>query len=100
MWFWKRRSMRMDEERYDRITGKPIDKSYLEKGLPDYLQKDLDVYKSVDPDDSIASEGPWYCLYATINEVPIARRVDAESNENSENWIGFRRTSAIRRAVK
>jgi hypothetical protein len=58
----------MDEERYDRITGKPIDKSYLEKGLPDYLQKDLDVYKSVDPDDSIASEGPWYCLYATINE--------------------------------
>lgn len=32
------------------------------------LKKDLDVYKSVDPDDSIASEGLWYCLYATINE--------------------------------
>lgn len=58
----------MDENQYDQITGKPLDKSYLEKGLPEYLQKDLDAYKKVDPDDSLASENPWYILYATINE--------------------------------
>ncbi len=28
---------------YDKVTGKPLDKSYLEKDLPKYLQHDIDA---------------------------------------------------------
>ena len=33
--------MQIDNARYDRTTGLPKDESYLEKGLPDYLQKSI-----------------------------------------------------------
>ena len=33
--------MQIDNARYDRTTGLPTDESYLEKGLPDYLQKSI-----------------------------------------------------------
>lgn len=33
--------MQIDNARYDRVTGLPKDESYLEKGLPGYLQKSI-----------------------------------------------------------
>ena len=33
--------MQIDHARYDRTTGLPKDESYLEKALPDYLQKSI-----------------------------------------------------------
>ena len=57
-----------DNGRYDPVTGKPIDKSYLEEGLPDYLQKDLNAYKAENQHDTLKMEPLWYNLYSTINE--------------------------------
>ena len=33
------------EQRYDKETGLPVDRSYLECGLPPYLQRSLDTMK-------------------------------------------------------
>ena len=38
--------MQIDHARYDRSTGLPKDESYLEKGLPDYLQKSIDAMQA------------------------------------------------------
>lgn len=54
--------------RYSTVTGKPIDKSYLEKGLPKYLQDDLVAYKAEDQTNTLKMEPLWYNLYSTINE--------------------------------
>ena len=57
-----------DNELYDPITGKPIDKSYLEQGLPKQLQINLDAYKAEDQHNTLKMEPLWYNLYAAINE--------------------------------
>ena len=33
------------EQRYDKETGLPVDRAYLECGLPPYLQRSLDTMK-------------------------------------------------------
>lgn len=43
---------------YDVTTGLPIDKSYLECGLPEYLQKSLDKMKNTW--EILASGKPYY----------------------------------------
>lgn len=60
--------MNNKERRYDPVTGKPVDKSYLEQGLPYYLQADLDAYKVEDQYNTLKMEPLWYNLYASINE--------------------------------
>ena len=62
------------DSRYDPVTGKPLDKSYLEKGLPPYLQYDLDAYRNED--------GPWDCLwcelYGSINSALYSDEINDE----------------------
>lgn len=38
--------MQIDNARYNRTTGLPKDDSYLEKGLPDYLQKSIEAMQA------------------------------------------------------
>ena len=38
--------MQIDNSRYDRSTGLPKDKSYLEKGLPIYLRKSIEAMQA------------------------------------------------------
>ncbi|MBQ8161810.1 MAG: helix-turn-helix transcriptional regulator [Clostridia bacterium] len=38
--------MQIDNAHYDRITGLPKDESYLEKGLPAYLQKSIETMQA------------------------------------------------------
>ena len=59
------------EQRYDKETGLPVDRSYLECGLPPYLQRSLDTMKrawesednganSAEVEGEISSEQAWY----------------------------------------
>ena len=64
--------MKTATAKYDRRTGLPKDKSYLEKGLPPYLEKSLNAMKrcwkiedSGKPD--IHWDVHWCELYADIN---------------------------------
>jgi hypothetical protein len=59
---------------HDPATGKPLDETYLEKGLPPFLQRDLDAYKNED--------GPWDCLwcelYGSINSALYSNEISNE----------------------
>ena len=52
---------------YDPITGKPLNKKYLEKDLPEYLQHDLDQFKHGLENDVSHFDCLWGELSGSIN---------------------------------
>ena len=76
--------MQLDEsERFDPETGHPENKSYLECGLPPYLQKSIENMKrSWEIEDSGKQDMHWdiyWCdLYADINSAEVDRIISPE----------------------
>ncbi|MBQ9416636.1 MAG: helix-turn-helix transcriptional regulator [Clostridia bacterium] len=75
--------MAVDSADYERDTGLPKDKTYLEKGLPKYLQISLDhMKKSWEIEDSGNRDLHWdlyWCeLYSDINSAEIDRVISTE----------------------
>lgn len=65
--------MKMDSHDYDEDTGKPIDQSYLEEGLPPFLRESVD--KMVLAWKKKESEGylEWDCDYCNLqSDINIA----------------------------
>ena len=63
---------------YDEQTGKPLDQSYLEKGLPKYLQHDIDALieglaQHVTHLDCLYDE-----LYGSINSAEVDLLISTE----------------------
>lgn len=54
-------------DKYDKITGKPVDKSYLEKDLPKFLQFDLDEFKNGEKNNVSHMDCLWGELSGSIN---------------------------------
>jgi len=68
----------MTSSDYDPITGKPIDKTYLEINLPEYLQKDLNAFKNGLSNNSTLLDCFWCELYSSINVAEIADEITEE----------------------
>ena len=75
--------MKIDTARYDRKTGLPKDCSYLEKGLPEYLQISLENMKKSWAIEDSGGEDPHWDLYwcelnADINSAEVDRVISTE----------------------
>lgn len=58
----------MDRRNYDLTTGLPIDKSYLECGLPEYLKESIEAMKeSWKILDSGDKDLRWDCYWSELN---------------------------------
>lgn len=83
----------MNENRYDPITGKPIDKTYLEKGIPKDLQKSLNAYMAGNHNNSLEMEPLWYDLYAEINLALVDGQISEEAADYIRNKYLYERKS-------
>ena len=82
--------MKTDAARYDRQTGRPKDKAYLEKGLPPYLEKSLcAMRRSWETEDSGETDMHWDVYWSALN-------ADINSAE-SERSISGEQASYLRR---
>ena len=75
--------MQIDNDSYDRNTGKPKDDSYLEKGLPEYLSKSLstmiNVWKIEDNGKRDLHFDIYWCdLNADINSAETEQEISSE----------------------
>ena len=60
--------MQLDQAGYDRISGLPINETYLEKGLPQYLESSLAAMKkSWQIEDSGRHDPYWDCYWCELN---------------------------------
>ena len=60
--------MKIDTDNYDRQTGVPKDKSYLEKGLPPYLEKSLcAMQRSWEIEDNGGTDIHWDVHWSELN---------------------------------
>ena len=75
--------MQIDNARYDRETGLPKDESYLEKGLPGYLQKSIAAmqasWKIVDSGKRDLHWDLYWCeLNADINSAETEQEISSD----------------------
>ena len=75
--------MQIDNARYDRETGLPKDESYLEKGLPSYLQKSIAAmqasWKIVDSGKrDLHWDLVWCELNADINSAETEQEISSD----------------------
>lgn len=64
-------------QRYDEATGLPTDRSYLECGLPRYLQESLDEMKrSWAVVDGGGDDAHWDCYYCSLQADINSAEVD------------------------
>ena len=75
--------MQLDNAAYDKVTGKPKDDIYLEKGLPEYLTNSLSaMIKSWKIEDSGKRDLHWdihWCeLNADINSAETEQEISSE----------------------
>jgi hypothetical protein len=71
------------EERYDQTTGLPKDRSYLECGLPRYLQESLDAMKRTwavldSGGVDLRWDGAYCSLQADINSAEVDGLISSE----------------------
>ena len=71
--------MKIDTANYDSATGLPKDKSYLEKGLPPYLEKSLSAMRrSWEIEDNGGTDMHWDVYWSELNA-----DINAAENERS-----------------
>jgi len=70
-----------DDDIKKAMPGLPEDDSYLEYGLPEYLQIDLDAWKAQDKKDKQNLERYYYDLYSTINEAQAFEDITTKQAE-------------------
>ena len=62
------------EQRYNKETGLPVDRAYLECGLPPYLQRSLDTMKRAwEAEDNGAND-----LHFDINSAEVEGEISSE----------------------
>lgn len=71
------------EIQIDTTTGKPIDKTYLEKGFPPFLEESLSKWKKVLPKlDTDECPTDWDCsfceLQSCINMAEVGQAITTE----------------------
>lgn len=89
----------MENEQFDEITKKPVDRGYLECGLPNYLQEAIDKIKI--EDEIIASGKVSYHwdlayeeLYSSINVAETGQEISSEQAWYlREKYLGLERRS-------
>lgn len=74
----------MDECKRDPATGMPKDKSYLEKDLPEFLNKSLSDYKQSlaklkNGINDYTIGDYWCCLYSDINVAEVSNIISPEA---------------------
>ena len=87
----------MEASLYDKETGKPLDKSYLELDLPPMLQESLDLYKKryqrYITDDSYSEFDMDWCEFNA--DIGAAEAGDAITSEQAwylrEKYLGMER---------
>ncbi len=75
--------MQIDSSRYDRSTGLPKDESYLEKGLPVYLQKSIEAMQASwmildDGGKDLHWDIYWSELNADINSAETEQEISSD----------------------
>lgn len=75
--------MQIDNARYDRNTGLPKDESYLEKGLPEHLQKSISAmcasWKRMDSGKKDLHWDLYWCeLNADINSAETEQEISSD----------------------
>lgn len=84
---------------YDLETGKPVDKEYLEKGLPPYLQEALDDWKEAERKldagvEYLGWDCDYDCLQSSINVAEVGREIDEEQAWYlRKRYLGMKRPS-------
>lgn len=63
---------------YNKVTGKPIDKIYLEKDLPNFLKSDLEAYCKGEEEQVSHLDCLWDELYGSINSALYGNRITEE----------------------
>lgn len=80
--------MTIDSSEYDPITGLPNDKSYLEKGLPEYLQTSLEnMKKSWEIVDSGKTDLHWDICWCELNADINSAEVDHVISTEQANYL-------------
>ena len=85
------------ESRYDNQTGLPTDRSYLECGLPPYLQESLEMMKKAWAAEENGSNDLrfdcYYCnLQADINTAEVEGEISSEQSWYlRENYLRIQR---------
>lgn len=65
--------MNMDSQEYDAVTGKPIDQSYLEKGLPPFLAESIEQMVLAWKRKETEGYTDWDCDYCNLqSDINIA----------------------------
>ncbi len=74
--------MEMDHQEYDAVTGKPVDRGYLEKGLPPYLtesiQKMVLAWKKKDAGEYCDWDCDYCNLQSDINSAEVGNLITAD----------------------
>jgi hypothetical protein len=65
-------------KKYNKDTGKPINKGYLECDLPKYLQKDIEAFVKGEAEESSLMDCLWGELYGSINSAMTDNRISKE----------------------
>jgi len=63
---------------FDKVTGKPIDRIYLEKNLPKYLQNDIDALVEGEKKDVSYYDCLWDEVYGSINSAEVDLLISEE----------------------
>lgn len=85
---------------YDPETGKPLDKRYLERGLPPYLKEALDDWKKAEKkldagEEYLGWDCDYDCLQSSINVAEVDREIDEEQAWYlREKYLGIKKSSA------
>ncbi len=86
--------MTIDTARYDRDTGLPKEESYLEKGLPPYLEKSLAAMKaSWEKEDRGERDVHWDLYWCELNADINSAEVE---NSISHAQAGYLRKKYLR----
>ncbi len=80
--------MKTDTSKYDHSTGLPKDLSYLEKGLPKYLQISLEnMKKSWKIEDSGGSDLHWDLYWCELNADINSAEVDQVISKEQADYL-------------
>jgi len=75
--------MKLDTTKYDTVSGRPLNKSYLEKGLPKYLEKSLHAMKETwkvldNGGEDHLWDAKWCELNADLNSAEVEQEISKE----------------------
>lgn len=80
----------MKDSGYDNITGKPLDKTYLEVNLPRFLKQDIDALIKGEQEHSDLLDCLWCEVYGSINSAYHGNEINKEQADYlREKYLGI-----------